>query len=124
MSENHIGIDLSKCRLDVAIWGHPEEDDSMAHNAQGIEALCRRVTGLVPNRIVVEAMGSLELDLATSLQAEACGRGQSLGARPTGPAPSPVNRAPNSLRHLHGKRDQWVLLAHRHQFGKPGTKKA
>ena len=69
MAQTHIGIDISKRQLDVAIRGRPEEDDRLAHDAQGIEALCQRLTSLAPDRIVVEATGGLELDLATSLQA-------------------------------------------------------
>ena len=69
MAQTHVGIDVSKRQLDVAIRGRPEEDDCLAHDAQGIEALCQRLTLLAPDRIVVEATGGLELDLATSLQA-------------------------------------------------------
>ncbi len=69
MAQPHVGIDVSKRQLDVAIRGRPEEDDCLVHDAQGIEALCQRLTSLAPDRIVVEATGGLELDLATSLQA-------------------------------------------------------
>ena len=63
MAQTHVGIDVSKRQLDVAIRGRPEEDDRLAHDAQGIEALCQRLTRLAPDRIVVEATGGLELDL-------------------------------------------------------------
>jgi transposase len=48
----------------VALWGRPEEDDRLANEPQAIEALCRHLARLAPDRIVVEATGGLERPLA------------------------------------------------------------
>lgn len=64
MSQAYVGIDVSKHRLDVALWGRPEEDDRLANEPQAIEALCRYLARLTPDRIVVEATGDLERPLA------------------------------------------------------------
>ncbi len=67
MSQTHVGIDVSKHQLDVALWGHPEEDDRLANEPRAIEALCRHLARLAPDRIVVEATGGLERSLALAL---------------------------------------------------------
>ena len=54
--------------LDLAIRG-AEDCDRLPHNQEGIEALCHRLTGLAPDRIVVKATGGREVPLAASLQA-------------------------------------------------------
>ena len=59
MAQTHVGIDVSKRQLDVAIRGRPEKDDCLAHDAQGIEALCQRLTLLAPDRIVVGPLPQL-----------------------------------------------------------------
>ncbi len=69
MSQTHVGIDVSKHQLDVALRGRPEEDDCLANDPQNIEALCRHLARLAPDRIVVEATGGLERPLALALQA-------------------------------------------------------
>lgn len=69
MSQTYVGIDVSKHQLDVALWGRPEEDDRLANEPQAIEALCRHLARLAPDRIVVEATGGLERPLALALQA-------------------------------------------------------
>ncbi len=63
MSQTHVGIDVSKHQLDVALWGRPEEDDRLANEPQAIEALCRHLARQA-DRIVVEATGGLERPLA------------------------------------------------------------
>ena len=67
MSQTHVGIDVSKHQFDVALWGRPEEDDRLANDPQAIEALCRHLARLAPDRIVVEATGGLERSLALAL---------------------------------------------------------
>ena len=69
MARTHVGIDVSKHQLDLAIRGRPEEDDRLANDLQGIEAVCQRLTRLAPERIVVEAIGGWERPLALALQA-------------------------------------------------------
>ena len=69
MSQTHVGIDISKHQLDVALWGRPEEDDRLANDRQGLAALCQSLTRLAPDRIVVEVTRGLERPLALSLQA-------------------------------------------------------
>ena len=69
MSQTHVGIDVSKHQLDAALWGRPEDDDHLANDPQAIEALCRHLARLAPDRIVVEATGGLERPLALALQA-------------------------------------------------------
>lgn len=64
MSQTHVGINVSKHQLDMALWGRPEEDDRLANDRQGLEALCQRLSTLAPDRIVVEATGGLEQPLA------------------------------------------------------------
>lgn len=68
MTQTYVGINVAKHHLDLAIWG-AEDYDRLPHNQEGIEALCHRLTVLVPDRIVVEATGGREVPLATSLQA-------------------------------------------------------
>ena len=53
----------------MALWGRPEEDDRLANEPRAIEALCRHLARLAPDRIVVEATGGLERSLALARQA-------------------------------------------------------
>ena len=68
MANTYVGIDISKHQLDVAVQGE-EACDSMAHDQETIDALCRRLRELAPDRVVLEATGGLEMPLATTLQA-------------------------------------------------------
>ncbi len=68
MAQTHVGIDVAKHHLDLAVWG-AEDVDRLPHDQEGIEALCHRLTALAPDRIVVEATGGREMPLATALQA-------------------------------------------------------
>ncbi len=68
MAQTHVGIDVAKHHLDLAVRG-AAHGDHLPHDQEGIEALCHRLTALAPNRIVVEATGGREVLLVTSLQA-------------------------------------------------------
>ena len=68
MAQTHVGIDIAKHHLDLAVWG-AEDVDRLPHDQEGIEALRHRLTALAPDRIVVEATGGREVPLATALQA-------------------------------------------------------
>ena len=69
MARTHVGIDVSKHQLDLAIRGRPEEDNRLANDPQGIASVCQCLTRLAPERIVVEATGGWERPLALALQA-------------------------------------------------------
>ena len=69
MTNTYVGIDIAKHQLDLAVWGCPQEDDRLANDRQGIEAVCQRLCDLEPDLIVMEATGGLEVPLATTLQA-------------------------------------------------------
>src|SRR5690606_11866336 len=51
-----VGIDVSKAALDVAVWPSGETW-RVAYDPEGVEALVRRIVGLQPHRVVVEATG-------------------------------------------------------------------
>ena len=68
MANTHVGIDISKHQLDVAVRGE-EACDRMAHDQETIDTLCRRLCELAPDRVVLAATGGLEMPLATTLQA-------------------------------------------------------
>ena len=68
MANTYVGIDISKHQLDVAVQGE-EACDRMAHDQETIDALCRRLRELAPDRVVLAATGGLEMPLATTLQA-------------------------------------------------------
>jgi transposase len=66
MNEIWVGVDVSKQSLDVAV--RPGEESSSEQNSQaGIKALTRRLKKLVPQRIVLEATGGYEYELALRL---------------------------------------------------------
>ena len=73
MARTHVGIDVSKHQLDLAIRGRPAEDNRLANDPQGIEALCQRLTRLAPERIVVEATGGWERPPGTIWGSRCCG---------------------------------------------------
>lgn len=65
---SYAGIDVSKKQLDVAL--SPSQDfASFANDPQGIESLVKYLAPLVPERIVVESTGGLELSLVSHLLA-------------------------------------------------------
>lgn len=68
MANTHVGIDVAKHQLDLAVWG-AQDVDGLPHDQEGIEALRDRLTALAPDRIVMEATGGREGPLASSLQA-------------------------------------------------------
>ena len=103
MSQTHVGIDVSKHQLDVALWGRPEEDDRLANEPRAIEALCRHLARLAPDRIVVEATGGLERPLAPAAQVH----------RPLRPHPHPRPARPLDLR------DEGKRLHHAQLYYKP-----
>jgi transposase len=66
MSEIWVGVDVSKQRLDVAV--RPlEEAWSMKNDQAGIKALVGKLKKLAPQRIVLEATGGYEYELAFRL---------------------------------------------------------
>ena len=65
----YIGIDVSKTRLDVAVY--PTGESWQAYNApEGIAAVIQKIRPLAPQRIVLEATGGLETLLTVCLVAE------------------------------------------------------
>jgi transposase len=64
--DNFIGIDISKAELDVAIWGKGSYWQ-ISNDIQGRQELIRRLKGLNPRLIVVEASGGLEQPLVREL---------------------------------------------------------
>jgi transposase len=61
-----VGVDVSKERLDVAVRPG-DEAWSEQNNPAGIKALTRRLKKLAPQRIVLEATGGYEYELALQL---------------------------------------------------------
>jgi transposase len=67
MSEVWVGVDVSKGRLDVAI--RPGDEAWSVENSKiTIKALTRKLKKLEPERIVLEATGGYEYELARSLE--------------------------------------------------------
>jgi len=66
MSEKYVGIDVSKARLDVAIWpgGESWEEE---HTEAGIAGLVEKARKAGPQIVVLEATGGLEMDVAVGL---------------------------------------------------------
>jgi transposase len=64
----YVGIDVSKARLDVAVWPGAQSF-SVANDARGIAELVERVTALTPQAVVLEATGGLEALAAGELHA-------------------------------------------------------
>ena len=63
-----VGIDVSKARLDVAVWPGAESF-STDNDERGIAQLVQRVVRLSPQAVVLEATGGLELVAASELVA-------------------------------------------------------
>jgi len=63
-----VGIDVSKDRLDVHVLP-AEEAFVVAHDEDGIAALCRRLAALAPCLVVLEATGGLQDRAAAALAA-------------------------------------------------------
>jgi transposase len=59
----YVGIDVSKARLDVAVWPS-EEAFSDTNDSEGIERLAGRISELNPKIIVLESTGRLEVAAA------------------------------------------------------------
>lgn len=58
-SEKYVGIDVSKDKLDVAIWGE-KKCLEVANSKKGITKLVKQMLALAPTLIVVEATGGYE----------------------------------------------------------------
>lgn len=69
MSEEKVavGIDVSKAQLDVAV--RPGEVFSVANEEQALKQLAKRLAGLKPHRVVLEASGGYEMMPAAVLAA-------------------------------------------------------
>lgn len=66
MNQLFVGIDISKDRLDV--HNQPtEERFSLAHDEAGVAELVRRLQGLAPQLVVMEATGGYEIRVAAAL---------------------------------------------------------
>lgn len=69
-SEGHVGIDVSRDDLEVAVWGQPGSR-TYANTAKGVATLIRDLSPLCIQHIVVEATGGYEqLVFSHLLQAE------------------------------------------------------
>ena len=66
MNQFFVGIDISKDRLDVHIQP-TQEDVSLAHDEAGVAELVRRLQGLTPQLVVMEATGGYESPVAAAL---------------------------------------------------------
>jgi transposase len=64
----YVGIDVSKARLDVAVWPGAQSF-SVANDPRGIAELVERVMALTPQAVVLEATGGLEALAASELHA-------------------------------------------------------
>ena len=63
-----VGIDVSKKKLDVALWPAGEEF-AVERNANGLNSLCARLAALSPVTIALEATGGFETVAAAALAA-------------------------------------------------------
>ena len=61
-----VGIDVSKHRLDVAVWPTGEAWQ-VSHDSRGISGLVERLEEVAPRLIVLEATGGMEMALAGEL---------------------------------------------------------
>lgn len=66
-SEVFVGIDISKARLDVATCGAIQDAWSVRYDADGLARLSERLLLLPTERVVMEATGGLEVDVAVAL---------------------------------------------------------
>jgi transposase len=58
-SENYVGIDVSKDKLDVAMWGE-KKCLEVVNSKKGVTKLVKQMLALAPTLIVVEATGGYE----------------------------------------------------------------
>jgi transposase len=65
--EIFVGIDISKARLDVATCGAVQDEWNVRYDAEGLAGLAQRLLSLKPERVVMEATGGLEVDVAIAL---------------------------------------------------------
>ena len=63
-----VGIDVSKNKLDVALWPSGE-GFVVERNAKGLNSLCARLAALAPATIALEATGGFETVVAAALAA-------------------------------------------------------
>lgn len=68
MTDCWVGVDVSKARLDVAVWPSREHWE-VAYDAAGLESLMARLRKLAPELVVVEATGGLEAEVLGALGA-------------------------------------------------------
>jgi len=68
MSQNFVGVDVSKDRLDVALCPEPSFW-SVPNDEAGIQVLVKRLLALQPTRIVLEATGGYEVPALSALGA-------------------------------------------------------
>jgi transposase len=68
MSQNFVGVDVSKDRLDVALCPEPSSW-SVPNDEVGIQALVKRLLAVQPARIVLEATGGYEVPALSALAA-------------------------------------------------------
>jgi transposase len=66
MNQLFVGIDISKDRLDVHIQP-TEERFSLAHDEAGVAEVVRRLQGVAPQLVVMEATGGYETTVAAAL---------------------------------------------------------
>ena len=66
VKEHFVGIDVSKDKLDVAIWGETRVGD-VANTKKGIAKLVQQIYEWKPNLVVVEATGGYEAALVLAL---------------------------------------------------------
>src|SRR6266436_1822551 len=64
----YVGIDVSKARLDVAVWPGAERF-RVGNDPRGIAELVEKVVALTPQAVVLEATGGLEAMAASELHA-------------------------------------------------------
>jgi transposase len=64
--EAYVGIDVSKDKLDVAVWGE-KDCREFANSKRGIAKLVKQMLGLGPKLIVVEATGGYEEGVVLAL---------------------------------------------------------
>jgi transposase len=67
--EVYVGVDVSKERLDVALWPG-DEFFSVTNDARGVRSLVERLKRLKCGRVVAESTGGYELRLTAALCAE------------------------------------------------------
>ena len=63
-----VGIDVSKNKLDVALWPSGE-GFAVERNAKGLNSLCAKLAALNPVTIALEATGGFETVVAAALAA-------------------------------------------------------